>query len=99
MGYREFCKEDIQCKIEGQKRPFIDKNLQLQLPGIDRTQEQGTSIPSHHQIYSHYAPHYPLTMPFNENEVEKAMTEARRSYEAWKKMHDALVDRMQKHIQ
>jgi hypothetical protein len=81
-------------KIEGQAKPFVDKNLQLQLPGWDPHNNQlGEGISTFSPIYSHYAGSClpaqaasSLSLQINEGEFYRAMAEAELSYKAWKKM-------------
>jgi hypothetical protein len=37
----------IQYKIKGQTKPFVDQNLQLQIPGIESDSSLLSSTPSH----------------------------------------------------
>lgn len=93
----EFCRERLlQYKIEGQTRPFIDKNLQLQIPGIEtRLETSHTYSP----IYAHFSQTFPKTgyfsSPVNEEELTQAMTNAKHAYQAWKKMHEQLLKTVQ----
>ena len=85
----ECCRDKLsQCKIGGPSRPFIDQNLQLQLPEWDTSSQS-----SHSPIYSHYvgsSPASPLASPINEAELYQAMAEAEKSYESWKHMQQKL---------
>ncbi len=95
MVYSEFCREKLfQYKINGQSRPFVDQNLQLQIPGIDSHAEVGKSQ-SHSPIYAYYSqklpkiPHLPILS--KEAELDRVMTDAEQSYLAWKKMRKQLL--------
>ncbi len=94
MADSECCRDKLsQYKIGGQSKPFIDKNLQIQLPGWD---------PHHHQTDHSYSPIYShdfgsyssslLSSQVNEAELYQAMKEAEYSYEAWKRMQQQLRD-------
>ncbi len=89
------CSRDklAQYKIEGQSKPFIDSNLQLQLPGCESSLEQ--TSPLHSPIYSHYVGSCPssgVSSQVNEAEIYHAMAEAERSYKAWKSMQQQLKE-------
>lgn len=96
----KFCKEElIQYKIKGQIRPFIDQNLQLQIPNLESTKSEGSSYTD---LYSHYFNHInslndPI-LPVDKQEIEKAMLEARQSYEAWRKMQKKIEEAIAKHL-
>jgi hypothetical protein len=82
-----------QYKIGGPSRPFIDENLQLQLPEWDP--HQGSHPPSQSPIYSHYVGSSPssyLPSQINEAELHHVIAEAEQSYEAWKKMQQKLKE-------
>lgn len=93
MAYREFCKEKLnQYKIEGQARPFIDETLQLRLPGLE---VQKNSYFPYTSVYSHYFHSLSPTLSTpSEVELEKAMEEAKKSYENWKLMQNRLTNRI-----
>lgn len=91
MAYSESSRDKLShYKIEGQTKPFIDQNLQLQLPGWDPThcQTQLTCSP----IYSHFIGSHPSSFAtqVNEEDLLRAMEEAECSYEAWKNMQQQL---------
>ena len=92
MTYSDCCRDKLShYRIAGQSKPFVDQNLQLQLPGWDSPPHQ-TSY-SYSPIYSHYIGSIPtssLELQVNETELYQAMTEAERSYKAWKQMHQQL---------
>lgn len=96
MAYSESSRDKLaQYKIEGQSKPFIDQNLQLQMPGCDVSEEEVDHLQS--PIYSHYVGSYPLSSAYfssqvNEAELYHAMAEAERSYEAWKQMQHQLKE-------
>jgi hypothetical protein len=82
-----------QYKIGGPSKPFIDQNLQLQLPEWDPPQSQTNQC--HSPIYSHYvgsSPSFPFSLQINEAELYHAITEAERSYESWKQMQQKLQE-------
>lgn len=91
----EYCRDKLsQYKIGGPSRPFIDQNLQFQLPNWD---SYSGHIHSHFHspIYSHYvgsSPSSSLSLPINEEELYHVMKEAEYSYEAWKKMQVKLQE-------
>lgn len=96
MAYSECCREKLLAyKIEGQSKPFVDKDLQLQLPGCE-SQQPAASPTSPNPIYSHYvgscsSPSY-VPSPVNESELYQAIQDAEQSYEAWKKMQNRLKE-------
>jgi NAD-specific glutamate dehydrogenase len=89
----EFCqaKEPFHYKIKGQNRPFIDEDLQLQIPGFENQR--------YSPIYSHFTGQFPLSSSYiqeKEQEIRKVMAQAQQSYEAWKKMQQQLQEEIQK---
>jgi hypothetical protein len=85
----KFSKDELmQYKIRGQTKPFIDENLQLQIP---LPENQGSVQGQYCALYSHYshAGHNPAIIQDKYN-VERAMSEARQSYETWKKMQEKI---------
>jgi hypothetical protein len=88
----------FQYKIKGQSKPFIDQNLQLQLPGVEMSSEN-SDYPLHNPIYSHYFHNLPfasyLPNTFREGELNQAMANAQLSYTAWKKLHQQLLEASQ----
>lgn len=86
----------MQCRFKGQARPFIDKDLQFQVPGVDNYLE--SHEPScYTNIYLHYTPSFTLDFfPLNYKELEKAIDDAQNSYEAWGKMQKQLELLMRK---
>ncbi len=94
MVYSECCRDKLsQYKIGGPSKPFIDKNLQLQLPEWDPPQSQTNQ--SHSPIYSHYvgsSPSSQLSSPINEAELYHAIAEAECSYESWKHLQQKLKE-------
>jgi|GEM_PF-4471569 len=95
MSDSEYCPDKLsQYKIGGPSKPFIDKNLQLQLPEWD-LQPPAQASRSHSPIYSHYvgsSPSFYLSSQVNEGELYQMMAEADRSYEAWKYMQQRLME-------
>lgn len=91
------CQDKLsQYKIGGPSKPFIDQNLQIQLPDWDSYQSQISSF--HSPIYSHYvgsSPSSPLSSQINEAELYHIMIEAEHSYEAWKQMQQKLREAAQ----
>jgi hypothetical protein len=86
--------------IGGPSKPFIDKNLQLQLP--DCNPHQGAQTPSQSPIYSHYVGSSPssyLPPQINEAELYHAITEAEHSYEAWKQMQQKLKEATNRYLE
>lgn len=94
MAYSECCRGKLApYKIGGQSKPFIDKNLQLQLPEWDLHPCQADR--SFTPIYSHYAGSAPppyFSSQVNEGELYQAIKEAEYSYEAWKQMQQQLKE-------
>ena len=92
MVYSECCREKLsQYKIEGQSKPFVDRDLQLQLPGAnadDQTQYPFSSIYSHYMGSNPSIPY--LSAEINEKEFYRAMQEAEFSYQNWKHMQQQL---------
>lgn len=89
MAGSEITREKLfQYKIKGQAKPFVDQNLQIQIPG----NESQANLKSPNPIFSHYSSAQTgvNALPINEEEFEKAMAEARQSYEAWKRMGSKL---------
>lgn len=81
----------LQCKINGQSKPFIDKDLQIQIPGLETS--QCSSNQKTKSIYIHYCGESQKTPPelqAIENELNSAMAEAKQSHEAWKKIQDRI---------
>lgn len=79
-------------KIEGQSKPFIDKNLQLQIPEWE-SQQSSTYLYS--PIYSHYAGSHPssyLFPPINEAEIYQAMLDAENAYKGWKQTQQKITE-------
>lgn len=102
MVYSEFCREKLfQYKIEGQSRPFIDRNLQLQIPGVDSHIEVGKGQ-GHSPVYAYYSQKLPKTtyLPtlVKEAELNQVMTDAKQSYSAWKKMRKQLLKAAQRYF-
>lgn len=96
MGESKCQDKQSQYKIGGPSKPFIDQNLQIQLPDWDSQQKQ--QHPSHSPIYSHYAGSSPspyLSSQINEVELHNAMAEAEHSYKAWKQMQERLREAAQ----
>lgn len=94
MAYSESCREKLtQTKIQGQSKPFVDQDLQLQLPGSELASHIVESS-AHSPIYSHYASSCStdpfLTASINEAELYHVMAEAESSFEAWKKMEQRI---------
>lgn len=85
----------FQYKIKGQSKPFVDENLQIQIPGVES--QKNTASPS--PIYSHYSSHQlgSSSLPVNEADFYQAMEEARQSHEAWKKMGQKLEEKAKKY--
>lgn len=90
------CQDKLsQCKIGGPSKPFIDDNLQLQLPNWESQQAQ---TPSPSPIYSHYmgpSPTSYLSSQIPEAELYQMMAEAEQSYEAWKQMQQKIKEAAQ----
>jgi len=91
VGHSDCCKEKLsQNLLSRQAKPFIDQNLQLQIPGGDSPKGER----SHSPIYSHYMGDNPsisyLDSQVNENELYKAIKDAEDSYKAWQIMKEKL---------
>lgn len=95
VSYIDCCHDkSFQYKIRGQSKPFVDKNLQLQLPEWDAYSTQITPSSSS-SIYSHYinfCPSFHLFPEINEAEIHQSIKETELSYKAWKEMHDQIVE-------
>jgi hypothetical protein len=87
--------ESIQYKIRGQRKAFIDKNLQIQIPGVESTHEK-PHFQNYTQIYSHYSGvlNSHVFLPVNKHPLEQAMKEAQDAYQAWKKMQKDLSEKI-----
>lgn len=99
MVYSECQREKLsQYKIERQSKPFIDQNLQLQLPGWD-SHYHHVMEHSHSPIYAHYIDSTPAVSYFplevNETELYQAMQEAEGSYKFWLSMQKQLKEIVQ----
>lgn len=89
----EYCKEKLsQNLLSRQFKPFIDHNLQLQIPISDFPAGQICRGAS--PIYCHYIGDNPsisyLPPEVNERELFKAMKDAEQSYEMWLQMKNQL---------
>lgn len=94
MAHAEMLWKTTQCKINGQSKPFIDENLQIQIPGLDSTCEP-PMVSAHKSIYSHYCQDpFVITpeMAAIESELNTAIAEAQQTYEVWKKMQAQLLE-------
>lgn len=95
MGCSDCCKEKLsQNLLPRQSKPFIDQNLQLQIPESDLPNSQMNR--SHSPIYTHYMGDSPsnayLAPQVNASELYKAMQDAEQSYGAWGKMKEQLIN-------
>lgn len=91
MDSSECCKEKLsQNLLPRQSKPFIDKNLQLQIPERDKGHANRSLSP----IYSHYIGDSPslsnIAPQVNEGELYKAMKDAEQSYQAWQEMKEQI---------
>lgn len=89
-----YCRDkSFQYKIEGRSKPFIDQNLQLQLPGYENPEDAALHS---HMIYSHYAGSFPsyFSSEINEAELYQAIGDAKHSFEAWQQMQQKLLEAM-----
>lgn len=84
----------FQNRIDRKSKTFVDKDLQMQIPGYDFSVSVAEEKHNYNPIYSHYAnphsDHSPLSPGINAEEIEQAMDDAKHSYQAWKKMRDHL---------
>ena len=91
------CQDKLsQCKIGGPSKPFIDQNLQIQLPDWDKAERKTES--SHSPIYIHYIGSPPssyFSSPVNESELHHAIADAERAHAAWKKIQNKLNEAVQ----
>ena len=87
------------CIVTRQMKPFIDHNLQLQLPSVETLVHPNNR--SHSPIYSHYMGSHPsissLMPQVNEEEFHQAMNNAEQAYAAWSKMRDQMKQRLSKY--
>lgn len=95
MSCQDSCRKEklFKYRIKKSDRPFIDANLQIQIPGVESTAEkQGYS-----QVYSHYSLPTPSTLPtppsLGEHLLTEMMAEAKRSYAVWKKKQQQLLEK------
>lgn len=80
-----------QKKIGGKTKPFIDKNLQIQVPDLDGPSiiEGNLNKPSH--FSSDFQDQAILTeLSYLEKDLQAAILEAKQTYEAWKKIQARL---------
>ena len=79
-------------------KPFIDQNLQFQLPSRE-TSPRSTDRPLN-PIYSHYMGSHPsiayLIPQINEEELYQAMNQAEYAYQAWKRMRGKIHEKINK---
>ncbi len=94
MAHAEMLWKAAQCKINGQSKPFIDNNLQIQIPGLDASYE--TSIAeSHKSVYAHFCQEPAVItqeMANIESDLKTAIEEAQQTFEAWKKLQKQLLE-------
>lgn len=94
MARTEICWKTRQNKINGQSKPFIDRNLQIQIPGLDAAPDTQIST-SCKSLYTHYCQNAVIItqeMAAIESELNSAISEAQKSYDAWKKMQAHLSE-------
>lgn len=98
MGQYDIYRDKLmQYAMKGQTRPFIDRNLQLQMPELERENE---AMASYTNIYSHYASTFSShSCSLNREELEQAVAHAHQSYEAWKRMKQQLMELIKKSSQ
>lgn len=93
MGdYHEKNTENLICSR--QKKPFLDHNLQMQIPEIKPSFDSHASCS--HTIYSHYSSSSTTTnkdpISIYEDEINQSMNEAEQAQKAWKAMQAKLLD-------
>lgn len=74
-----------------QAKPFIDENLQFQMPALELSNNQMNNGVS--QVYCHYIGAQPLIayQEINENELYYAMQEAENSFLAWRERKEEII--------
>jgi hypothetical protein len=95
VAYSEHCREKLsQFKIARHSKPFIDKDLQLQIPGCDLNLQQNHPTPS--PIYSHYVGNNTSSYfsPYNETDLLQAIKQAEGSYHAWKLLQQQIKSKI-----
>lgn len=92
--YSEIFRNKIsQQKIQGQIKPFIDKNLQMQIPGLENVNLLDRP---HTPIYIHFIRNpSPFYLDIGETQLFQAMEEAEKSHKAWLKMKELLQKTIQ----
>jgi hypothetical protein len=95
MGYSKGYQDKLSVlNIERQSRPFVDENLQIQLPGLKDPSIASDPSPSS-PIYVHYAKYNcsPLPLPpsINEKEINQSMVEAEKAYQAWQQFKHKIL--------
>jgi hypothetical protein len=94
MAHDEMLWKTTHRKIKGQTKPFIDANLQIQIPGLDASSESFQDD-SHPSVYAHFCQDpFVITqeMAAMESELNTAIEEAQQTYAAWKKMQLQLLN-------
>ena len=92
MSRSERCRDKVSLKsVGGPSKPFVDDNLQFQLPNwISETEK----TQSHHRpIYSHFTGSVPSIQPHSqiyEDELLHSMNEVDRSFDAWKRLKERI---------
>lgn len=93
--YNECFKREklLHYRIKGQKRPFIDEDLQLQLPGLESSLEN-PNLGSYSQVYSYYSTYFPSRLDFpkmvQQVELEHGISQAQQAYDKWKNIQQQL---------
>ncbi len=84
-GSTQHCERLKAYRILGQSRPFVDRNLQIQLPGSDILEETNQPQIS---LFSHYLPlQTPLTSCCEEElMLNQMMEDVEKSFRSWKEM-------------
>lgn len=85
-------------KAKGPSRPFMDENLQIQIPDLEEVNEV-KSTTHYSDIYSHYSNQLKSFSSesdtnLKEKELESLIAQTQQSYEAWKRLRDIIVEKM-----
>lgn len=89
---QEMLWKTMQLKIKGQSKPFIDANLQMQVPDLD-------VLVNPRSVYQHYCQNTKILSPemeMVESELYLAIMEAQQTHAAWKKMQSRLLEAVTK---
>ncbi len=96
MAYSDDEEKLTSCILSRQMKPFIDHNLQFQLPSVETLIHPNNR--SHCPIYSHYMGSNPsissLITQINEEDLHQAMNNAEQAYAAWSDRREEIIQRL-----